>query len=378
MIPHSGIDFEQTPFIVIWEITQACALACQHCRAEAIDQRDPSELNLDEGKDLVDQVADMGTPIVIFSGGDPLQRDDLEDLIRHAKQRRLRAATIPAATPRLTLDRVRQLKDAGLDQMALSLDGSSEQLHDSFRGIEGSFQKTMQGADFARQVGLPLQINTCFSAWNFRDFDAIADRIDKLGIVFWEVFFLVGTGRGKLLEEMSPHQYEQAFAKVYAVQKRVSYIIKVTEAPHYRRFVVQQEQAADTTQSGDRAGEFLARASGPGGSVGMAPLPVNAGKGFCFVSHRGDVFPSGFLPVSGGNVRCQPLASIYRDSHIFKAMRDVSLLKGRCGRCEYKDLCGGSRSRAYASNGDYLAEDPCCLYEPRSIENLNQASSRSQ
>ena len=306
----------------------------------------------------------MGTPILVFSGGDPLQRDDLEDLIRHAKQRRLRAATIPAATPRLTLERVQQLKDAGLDQMAVSLDGSSAQLHDSFRGVDGSFEKTIEGAGFARQVGLPLQINTCFGAWNFGDFDAIADRIDKLGIVFWEVFFLVGTGRGKMLEELTPAQYEQVFARLYAVQKRVSFIIKITEAPHYRRFVVQQEQAADPAESGARAEEYLARAHGPGGSVGMAPQPVNAGKGFCFVSHLGDVFPSGFLPVSGGNVRHQPLATIYRDSPIFKAMRDSALLKGRCGRCEYKDLCGGSRSRALASSGDYLAEDPCCSYEP--------------
>ncbi len=155
MNPHGHIDFGQTPFIVIWETTQACALACQHCRAEAIDLRNPGELNLDEGKDLVDQVADMGTPIVVFSGGDPLQREDLDDLIRHAKKRQLRAATIPAATPRLTLDRVQQLKDAGLDQMALSLDGSSEELHDSFRGVEGSFRKTMEGAGFGSKLPVP-------------------------------------------------------------------------------------------------------------------------------------------------------------------------------------------------------------------------------
>jgi radical SAM protein len=353
MHPHSEIDYDKTPFVLIWEVTQACALACSHCRAEAIDQRDASELTLEEGRQLVDQVADMGTPIIVFTGGDPLQRDDLEALISHAKQRNMRAATIPAATPRLTLARVEQLKQAGLDQMALSLDGSTHQRHDTFRGVEGSFEKTMAGAEYARQCDLALQINTCFGSWNFDDFDAIAELIERLGIVFWEVFFLVPTGRGKLLESLTAEGYEQVFAKLHALQQRVSFIIKVT-----------RQRSSDSPAHTDK---LLARPIGPRGSVGMAPKGVNAGKGFCFISHDGEVFPSGFLPISGGNVRRQPLADIYRESPIFRTLRDPEKLTGRCGRCEYRDLCGGSRSRAYALSGDYLAEDPCCLYEPAEV-----------
>ncbi|MAE63864.1 MAG: radical SAM/SPASM domain-containing protein [Phycisphaeraceae bacterium] len=350
------LDFDTTPFIVIWEVTQACALACRHCRAEAVDERDPLELTRDEGRDLVGQVAAMGTPIMIFSGGDPLQRDDLEDLVGCAKAAGLRAATIPAATPRLTRQRVASLKDAGVDQMALSLDGSTRQIHDAFRGVEGSFDRTMDGARWARELDVPLQINTCFSAFNFDDFSAIVERIESLGIVFWEVFFLVPTGRGAELGGLSAAQYEQMFARLHEVQQRAGYIVKVTEAPHFRRFVVQQAPG--------RAGQLLARPSGPGGSVGMSPHAVNAGKGFCFVSHQGEVFPSGFLPVSCGNVRERSLAEIYRNAPLMRSLRDPSRLQGRCGRCDFADLCGGSRSRAHALTGDPFAEDPCCAYDP--------------
>ena len=362
MHPHPTLDYDRAPFLLIWEITQACALACRHCRAEAIDQRDPDELTTREGKNLVDQVADMGTPIIVFTGGDPLQREDLEDLIRHAKHRNLRAGTIPAGTDRLTRQRVQGLKDAGCDQMAVSFDGSNREIHDSFRQVEGSYDKTIAGANYAREIGIPLQVNTCFCEWNFDDFDNIAKLVEDLGIVFWEVFFLVPTGRGSELKGFSAERYEEIFAKLYELQQRVSFIIKVTEAPHYRRYVMQQTKSGPQGP-GPRTRDLIARPSGPGGSVGMAPKAVNSGTGFCFVAYNGDVYPSGFLPVTGGSIRKQPLADIYRDSPIFREMREPSILKGRCGRCEYVDVCGGSRSRAFAITGDYLAEDPCCIYE---------------
>lgn len=364
---HSGrtIEFNQAPFIAIWEVTQSCALACRHCRAEAINSRHPDELQLDEGKGVIDQVAEMGTHVLIFTGGDPLQRQDLDTLIRHAKSRGLRVGAIPAATERLTAERVRRLKAAGLDQMALSIDGPTAAEHDTFRGVDGSFAHTMAGASFAQAAGLPLQINTVLANWNLERFDAIRDLVESLGVVFWEVFFLIPTGRGAQLQGLTHEQYEHLFAKLYDLQMRSPFIVKITEAPQYRVYVTQQERSRTQSDGppATRLRSLLARQTGPGGSVGQAPRGVNAGKGFMFVSHTGDVYPSGFLPLSAGNVRQTPIASIYRDSPIFQELRDASLLKGRCGRCTFRGLCGGSRSRVYALSGDYLAEDASCSYD---------------
>ena len=360
MKPVDATDFSLAPFILIWEVTQACALSCQHCRAEAMDRRAPGELSLEEGKRLIDGTAEMGTRIMVLSGGDPLQRDDLEELIRHGKSRGLRMGTIPAATPRLTRERVLALQEAGLDQMALSLDGATAASHDAFRKVEGSFERTLAGAGFAREAGIPLQVNTCFGRWNAGEFEGIAALVESLGVVFWEVFFLVPVGRGRDLGGLDAAGYEAVFAKLHTLQKRVGFIVKITEAPHYRRFVVEQEGAS----RGERVKDLLARPSGPRGSMGMAPQAVNAGKGFCFVSHTGEVMPSGYLPVAVGNARTQPLAGLYRDSILFKALRDPARLKGRCGRCRSRELCGGSRSRAFALTGDPFAEEPCCRFEP--------------
>lgn len=359
------IDFQRTPLLLIWEITRACALACRHCRASAEDIRHPEELTLKEGFDLIDQVKALGTPLIIFTGGDPLQRDDLEDLIRHAKSVGLRTGAIPAATTRLTRERVFSLKEAGLDQMAVSLDAPTAQKHDDLRRVEGTFAKAMEGARWAREAGLPLQVNTVLGAWNVDDFDAMAALVESLGIVFWEVFFLVPTGRGTELRGMQPEQVEALFGKLYALAQRVDFIIKVTEGQHLRRYVAQQLEGAGPAEGGAAPTAQRGFPARPPARLMMGPHAVNAGRGFCFVDHVGGVFPSGFLPICCGNLRQQRLAEIYGKSPVFRELRDSSLLKGRCGRCEYRDLCsGGSRARAYALTGDYLAEDPLCGYQP--------------
>jgi radical SAM protein len=362
-------DFNQTPFLVIWEVTRSCELACRHCRAEAINWRHPDELTLEEGKHLLDDIAQMGTPIVIFSGGDPLQRDDLEDLIRYGKQVGLRVGTIPAATPRLTRERVASLKAARLDQMALSLDGYNAQKHDDFRRVEGSFAKTMEGAAWAQECGIPLQINTVFGSWNFEDFKALAALVESLGVVFWEIFFLVPIGRGAELQGCSAAQCEILFDKLYRMSRRVPFVMKITEAPHYRRFVMQQTAKEGIPNLPSHS--MKRHASHPQGSADpglqVTRQGVNSGKGFCFVDHIGNVCPSGFLPITAGNVRETSLIDIYRHAPIFQELRNPDLLKGRCGICEYRTICGGSRSRAYALTGDYLAEDPSCIYIPEEV-----------
>ena len=363
-------DLNERPFIVIWETTQACELACVHCRASAQPDPLPGELGSAEGLDLVDAIAALGAAVLVFSGGDPLKRRDLPALIRRAKDRGLRVGTIPAATPRLTREALQTLQDAGVDQIAFSLDVSTAEAHDSFRGVPGAFAKTMAAVEWAHQLGLRLQINSVMSAYNWQDADRLIALVRRLGIVFWEVFFLVPTGRGSALAGLSAAQYEQLFAKLYDVARTAPFTLKVTEAPHYRRYHLQQRltEAGLQPQHLDwqdaQMPPELRRMTGPQGSIGLAPHSINAGKGHLFIAYNGEVYPSGFLPISAGNVRTHRLQWLYQSSPLFQSLRDPDALRGRCGVCEFRSICGGSRSRAYALTGDYLAEDPRCAYQP--------------
>ncbi len=362
-----AVDFEKTPFVAIWETTRACDLACKHCRAEAVSDPLPGELSPDEGKNLLTDLAEMGTPLCVLSGGDPAKREDLCELVAHGAGLGMRMATIPAATELLNRELVCNLKKAGLSQMALSLDGPDEEVHDSFRGVPGSFNKTVAGALFAREIGLPLQINTTFSDYNFKHFEAIGALVESLGVVFWEVFFLVPTGRGKELGELPANRFEELFKCLSDYARRVSFIVKITEAPHYRRFLMQQERGASGKPDGDNPEGVLPshmrRDFGPGGSIGLAPKGVNAGRGHLFISCTGDIYPSGFLPLPCGKVRESSVSEVYRTHPVFLELRDTELLKGKCGICEFRNICGGSRARAFALTGDYLAVDPGCVYE---------------
>jgi radical SAM protein len=377
----ASVDFDKTPFVAIWETTRSCDLACRHCRAEAIPHALPGELTTDEGKKLLDELASMGTPICVLSGGDPAKRADLPDLVRHGNELGMRMATIPAATPLLTRELVVGLKDAGLAQMAVSLDGPTAEIHDSFRQTPGAFDLTMRGIGYANDIGMPLQINTTFSGHNWQRFDEMADLVRQINPVFWEVFFLVPTGRGKDLDQMNGEQFEELFGKLAAVGHQVSFIVKITEAPHYRRYLMQRrakdDVAIDSHPHSAHAGsghphdergslpEHMRRDFGPGGSIGLAPKGVNSGNGFIFVSHDGDIFPSGFLPLTCGNVKTDSVTEVYRNHKAFRELRDPDLLKGKCGICEYRYICGGSRARAYAMTGDYLEDEPFCVYVPQ-------------
>lgn len=367
--PH-GFDFNERPFLIIWETTRACDLACVHCRASADPNPAPDELSHEEAIHLIDEVKAIGTPILIFSGGDPLKRADLPDLIRYAKSLKLRTGTIPAVTPNLTYEKMKVLKEAGLDQIAFSLDAARAEDHDVFRRVDGVFKRTLESVKMANELGLAVQINSLVNVHNQEKFEELITLVESLEIVFWEVFFLVPVGRGKELPLMSAPKFEEAFEKIYALSKRAPFLIKITEAPQYRRFYIEKElEAQGVDLKKVRQGlidlpEYLKKASGPKGSIGRAPSGVNSGKGFIFISHQGEVMPSGFLPIPSGNIRKESLSKIYREAPMMKKLRDTSLLKGRCGICPYKEICGGSRSRAFALTGDILAEDPCCDYLP--------------
>jgi len=365
MVPETvPLDFSERPYIVIWEVTQACDLACVHCRACAQPKRNSFELSTEEGKRLIDEIAEMQAPVFVLTGGDPIKRPDLFELIQYATQSGVRVSLTPSATPLLTREVIQRLKQCGLARLAVSLDGSCREVHDAFRGMSGSFDRTMEAIEWANTIGLPVQINTTFSRRNAKDFEKIAHLVESKNIVLWSVFFLVPTGRGRLDDLLSAEEFEAIFARLYELSRRAQFHIKTTEAQHYRRYVLQQQVAE--RQNG--------RASVPNAAekvidtIGRAPRGLNDGKGFVFISHLGEVFPSGFLPLSAGNVRTESLSAIYRESPIFQQLRDPSQLAGKCGACEFKHVCGGSRARAYALMGDPLAEEPCCSYVPKDYE----------
>lgn len=354
------VDFNERPFLVIWEVTQACDLACVHCRASAQPLRHPLELSTEEGKNLIDQIAAMKAPVFVLTGGDPIKRPDLFDLITHARSVGVRVSLTPSATPLLTREIILRLKEAGLARMAVSLDGASAETHDAFRGMAGSFARTLDAIRWANEAGLPVQINTTFSRRNMPEMDTIAGLVESLRITLWSVFFLVPTGRGKLDDLLNAEEFEQVFARIHRLSKTASFDIKTTEAQHYRRFLLQQRAAE--RRAGAWNGLEPERAAD---TIGRAPRGLNDGKGFVFISHTGEVFPSGFMPRSAGNIRHQTLETIYRQSPLFTGLRDTSKLEGKCGACEFKEICGGSRARAYALTGNPYAEEPCCSYVPR-------------
>jgi radical SAM protein len=357
------IDFDQRPFIVIWETTQACDLACVHCRACAQPVRSALELSTEEAKGLIDQVAALEAPVFVLTGGDPLKRPDIFELVKYASLRGVRISLTPSATPLLTQDAIVRLKDCGLARLAISLDGPTAEIHDAFRRVPGSYDWTLQAVRWARAIGLPVQINTTITRHNLKHIDATIALLEQLDIVLWSVFFLVPTGRGSSSDLISAEEFEQVFEKLYETSRRVKFDIKSTEAQHYRRFLLQRRTEEKRKGNGHAVAAILGNSTADG--IGRAPRGINDGKGFVFISHLGEVFPSGFLPISAGNVRKQSLSDLYRHSPLFVSLRDSANLKGKCGICEFREVCGGSRARSYALTEDVFAEEPCCIWQPR-------------
>src|ERR1700733_7229148 len=364
---RGGIDYDESPFLAIWEVTQSCDLACKHCRAAAQPIAHPDELTHEEGKALIDQIADMQIPIFVFTGGDPLKRKDVFDLIRYASGKGVHVAVTPSATPLLTREKIFQMKDAGVVRLGISLDGSTPEIHDAFRGLPGAWARTIQAIEWANEAGIPIQVHSTISRHNAHDLDGLCNLFEKLAIVMWNVFFLVPVGRGQLDDLLSGEEFEQVFGKIYELSQRVSFQIKTTEAMHYRRYLLQhnlEERKMSHGQGHPHGASYepgTPTADAKTRNMGWATRRVNDGKGFMFISHVGNVYPSGFLPIHAGNIREKPLAEIYRKAPIFKALRDTSRLEGKCGACEYKEICGGSRARAYSFAGAPPPPGPRCL-----------------
>lgn len=362
------MNFDERPFLVIWETTQACDLACVHCRACAQPQRNSLELNTDEARRLIDEVAALEAPVFVLTGGDPLKRPDVFELVEYATSRKVRISLTPSATPLLTQAAIAKLKRSGLARLAISLDGPTADIHDQFRRVPGSFAWTLQAVRWAHEVDLPVQINTTITRHNLQYLDQMIALMHELKIVLWSVFFLVPTGRGSADQLISAEEFEQVFAKMYETSQYAAFDIKSTEAQHYRRYVLQRR--AEVKRAGNGCGLKPVFGGLTPDGVGRAPKGLNDGKGFVFVSHQGDVFPSGFLPLKAGNIRERSLTEIYRRSPLFVALRKTENLKGKCGVCEFKEVCGGSRARSFALTGDPFEEEPRCSWQPERIQSL--------
>lgn len=383
----------ERPFIVIWESTRACPLACLHCRATAQPDREPGELNGAEARDLMRQTAEFGrpSPLFVITGGDPFQRRDLTGLIGYGTSLGLRIAVSPSGTPTLNRANLTAVREAGAVALSLSLDGSTAERHDAFRGVDGVFEWTLDGWRTAHDLGLKVQINTTLTRYSLCDLADIAALVRREGAMLWSGFLLVPTGRGTELDGPTPQEVEDAMHFLYDCGAVIA--TKTTEGHHFRRVAVQRAIHAERgtrPKFGALHGELTRRAAELGLFEGQLrarrrpPMDVSSARGFVFVSHTGEVHPSGFLPVSAGNVRHGSLPDIYRTSDLFTSLRDPGRLGGKCAHCEFSQVCGGSRSRAHAVTGDMFAEDPSCAYQPGTFPHqaelravLAPASSRS-
>ena len=356
-------DFDLAPFTIAWEVTRACAYACVHCRADAMHVRDPQELNTEESLRLIDRIAEFGNnPILIFTGGDPMMRKDLHELIAFATQKGLRCSLTPTATALPTKERLEKVQDAGVRRIALSLDAPHREIHDDFRQTPGSWLRTMDILHRVKTVGLSVQVNTTVSKHNVDILHEMVPFIQEVNAVQWSVFFLVPTGRALVQNMISAEQHEKVFNWLYDLSQQAPFDIKSTAAPMYRHVAIERKRAE---QGGDKPVTFQGAGFQYADGLNRPTKGVNDGNGFLFISHIGDIQPSGFLPITAGNVRSDDVVDVYRNSSLFKDLRDATKLKGRCGVCEYRDVCGGQRGRAYGVTGDYLETDPACAYTPK-------------
>ena len=346
------MDFNQSPLLVIWEITQACDLSCVHCRATVQPERNPAELTTEEGRELLAEVKRFGNPLMVLTGGDPLKRPDLYELARHSVSLGLRTNITPSATPLLTREAIDEFKNCGISRMAISLDGPDAPTHDGLRQMDGTYERAMFALRRARDIGLETQVQTTVTRRNLSLLGHIAEQVGEVQAKMWSLFFLVSTGRGLDEEDLTSEEYEKVFEFLYEISKVAPFEVKTTEGLHYRRYIAQRLKA----EHGGRGGL--------NGRLLWRTTAVSDGRGLVFVSHTGEIYPSGFLPVSGGNVRNDSLVDVYQNSSLFRILRDPSAKLGKCSYCEYSKICGGSRARAYALTGNYLEGDPRCCYQP--------------
>lgn len=339
--------------LIAWEVTRSCNLACRHCRAEAHLEPYKNELTTEEAHSLIETFPAAGSPIIIFTGGDPMMRPDIYDLIEHAKSLGLTCAFAPNGTL-INAENAKRIRESGVDRCSISIDGPDADSHDAFRGVAGAFSASMRGIEHLKEEGIPFQINTTVTRDNLGSFKRIFNLCERIGAVAWHIFLLVPMGRAAHLGEqvISAKEYEDVLHWLYEFRKHTSMSLKATCAPHYYRIMRQKAHEENLAVNIDTFGmDAMTR-----GCLG--------GTGFCFISHTGQVQPCGYLELNCGNIRDSSFPEIWKNSEIFRSLRDKKKYEGKCGKCSYHSVCGGCRARAFSMTGNYLAEEPLCLYEP--------------
>lgn len=360
-----GLDFDDRPRLVFWEMTKACPLACVHCRAVAQPHRSPVELDTAEGKRLIDELGETikPRPILVFTGGDCLMRDDLVELAAHAKQKGVPVAIAPSVSRLMNAQKLDELKMQGVAHASLSLDGACAATHEGVRQVAGHFAATIDAIGRLQAHGFQVQINTAVMAENVEELADIAALLRRCGVKIWEVFLLVNVGRGEGVDDISAEQAEDV-CHFLVDAAQYGMVVRTVEAPFFRRVQKERSEPGSMPRGGalyQRLVQRLRDQLGDPTSKTLAPTSATRdGKGIIFVAHNGDVYPSGFLPLKLGNIRASGLMTVYRDHPLLRSIR-ASEFSGACGSCEFRDLCGGSRARAYAASGDPLGDDPACV-----------------
>ena len=358
--PYTTEDFGVNPLMFYYETTQSCDLVCKHCRASAQENAAPDELPTELSLKLIDQVATFPRkPTMVFTGGDPLKRSDLFTLIQRAVSNGISTALTPSATPLATFDALEKANLAGIGALGISLDGPNAEVHDAFRGFDGSFERTLEMLKNARELELPVQVNTSLTMRNYELIDEIAELLATQGIMMWSVFFLVPVGRGIEEQRIAAEDYEKVFAKLWRHAQTKPFAVKTTEAPHYRRYVLEH---GGNPLDGPKKPQHDAATMHRGHSH-RAPLGITDGRGIMFVGHNGEISPAGFLPIPCGRFPEVSVVDVYQNHPLFKNLQNPDMYHGICGKCEYRSVCGGSRARAFAITGDPLGAEPDCLLE---------------
>lgn len=370
------IDYNSKPILIFWETTKACDLACKHCRASALTEGLPDEMNLEQSLEFVEQIRDFGRPypVLILTGGDIMKKKGLQDILRKAKEIGIPASMSPSATELLNVDAYEMMERCDVRSLSLSLDGATATTHDWLRGYDGIYDRTIRLIREIVDRGFTLQINTAVFKRNVFELPELLKLLLDEKVKTWEVFSLIKTGRGIDREDLDAREYEDVF-NYLEFASRYGIVIRTVEAPFFRRILLERERGDYNggplyTDLVNRTLKLLGQ---PTGRTKGHTSYTRDGKGIIFVAHNGDVNPSGFLPISLGNVKDESIASIYRNNEILKKMREPKNFGGRCGVCEYGDVCGGSRSRAYSYFHDLFQEDPKCVYIPKAMKNFNTA-----
>ncbi len=345
------MDFNQSPLLVIWQVTKACDLACTQCGGAARPACDPNDLSTAEGFALLNEVKQFGNPLLVLSGGDPLKRSDIFDLAAYSVAAGLRTNITPSPTSLLTAEAISRFQQCGISRMAMSLDGPDAPTQDRLRGVEGCYERAIFALRHALKIGLETQVHTSVTRGNLATLGHIAEQAAEVHAKMWSLFFPVACCAGMEQDDLTAQEYEKVFEFLFEISKVAPFEVKTVEALHYRRYIAQRLKVEHGGRGG-ASGRSLWRTSA-----------VSDGSGFVFVSPSGEIYPSGFLPVSAGNVRTDSLVDVYRNSSLFQSLRDPAAREGKCGACEYQKLCGGSRARAYALTGSYMAADPRCSYQ---------------